>query len=91
MYSPKRLRIDIALGVIILVVGIAGTIYFGSIDITQIVKKNANQQTGLLNTVNGIPHAQAQVGFEILIFIDLFALGYGTASHYTRHGIKTRQ
>jgi hypothetical protein len=39
LYSPKRWRIAIALGAVVLVVGIVGTIYFGSIDITQVVKK----------------------------------------------------
>jgi TRAP-type C4-dicarboxylate transport system permease small subunit len=91
LYSPKRWRIAIALGAVVLVVGIVGTIYFGSIDITQVVKKNVNPQTGLPTTVNGIPPASAQVGFEILIFIGLFALAYGIATRYTRLGSKMRQ
>jgi TRAP-type C4-dicarboxylate transport system permease small subunit len=91
LYSPRRWRITIALGAVILAVGIVGTIYFGSIDITQVVKKNVNPQTGLPNAVNGIPHASAQVVFEILIFIGLFVLSYGIATRYTRPGNKMRQ
>jgi TRAP-type C4-dicarboxylate transport system permease small subunit len=91
LYSPKRWRIAIALGAVILAVGIVGTMYFGSIDITQVVKKNVNPQTGLPNAVNGIPPASAQVVFEILIFIGLFVLSYGIATRYTRLYNKTRQ
>ena len=29
--------------------------YFGSLDVTQVVKKNVNPQTGLPNVVSGIP------------------------------------
>jgi hypothetical protein len=91
LYSPKRWRIAIALGAVILAVGIVGTIYFGSIDLTQVVKKNVNPQTGLPNAVNGIPPASAQVVFEIVILIGLFVLAYGIATRYTRPGNKMRQ
>lgn len=50
---------------VILVIEIAGTLYFGSIDVNQVVKNNVNPQTGLPNAVTGIPPAQAQVIFEI--------------------------
>ena len=74
LHSQKRWRIAVAVGAVILVIGIAGTLYFGSIDVNQVVKNNVNPQTGLSNTVNGIPPAQAQVLFEILIFIGLFCI-----------------
>jgi hypothetical protein len=91
LYSPKRWRITIALGAVTLAVGIVGTIYFGSIGITQVVKKNVNPQTGLPNAVNGIPPASVQVVFEILIFIGLLVLSYGIATGYTRLCNKMRQ
>jgi hypothetical protein len=50
-----------------------------------------NPQTGLPTTVNGIPPASAQVGFEILIFIGLFVLAYGIATRYTHLSSKMRQ
>lgn len=91
LYPAKRWRIAIALSAVILAFRIVGTMYFGSIDITQVVKKNVNPQTGLPNAVNGIPPASAQVVFEILIFIGLFVLSYDIATRYTRLYNKTRQ
>ena len=88
LHSQKRWRIAVAIGAVILVIGIAGTIYFGSQDVTQVVNKNVNPQTGLPNMVNGIPLAQAQLIFEILIFIGLFVLAYGIATRYTRRSKK---
>ena len=58
LHSQKRWRIAVAIGVVILVIGISGTLYFGSINVTQVVKNNVNPQTGLPNTVNGVPPAQ---------------------------------
>ena len=91
LHSQKRWRIAVAIGAVILVVGISGTLYFGSINVTQVVKNNVNPQTGLPNTVNGVPPAQAQLIFEILIFIGLFILAYGIATLYTRLSSKMRQ
>ena len=91
LHSQKRWRIAVAIGVVILVIGISGTLYFGSINVTQVVKNNVNPQTGLPNTVNGVPPAQAQLIFEILIFIGLFILAYGIATRYTRLSSKMRQ
>ena len=88
LYSPKRWRIAVAVGAIILVVGIVGAIYFGSIDVAQVVKRNVNPQTGLPYSVSGIPPASAQVVSEILIFIGLFVLAYGVATRYTHIGSK---
>jgi hypothetical protein len=61
LHSQKRWRIAVAMGAVILVIGIAGTLYFGSINVTQVVKNNVNPQTGLPNAVNGVPPAQAQL------------------------------
>ena len=91
LHSQKRWRIAVAIGVVILVIGISGTLYFGSINVTQVVKNNVNPQTGLPNTVNGVPPAQAQLIFEILIFVSLFILAYGIATRYTRLSSKMRQ
>ena len=91
LHSQKRWRIAFAMGAVILVIGIAGTLYFGSINVTQVVKNNVNPQTGLPNTVNGVPLAQAQLIFEILIFIGLFILAYGIGTRYTRLSNKMRQ
>jgi TRAP-type C4-dicarboxylate transport system permease small subunit len=91
LHSQKRWRIAVAMGAVILVIGIAGTLYFGSINVTQVVKNNVNPQTGLPNTVNGVPPAQAQLIFEILIFIGLFILAYGIGTQYTRLRNKMRQ
>jgi TRAP-type C4-dicarboxylate transport system permease small subunit len=91
LHSQKRWRIAVAIGAVILVIGISGTLYFGSINVTQVVKNNVNPQTGLPNTVNGVPPAQAQLIFEILIFIGLFILAYGIATRYTRLSSKMRQ
>ncbi len=91
LHSQKRWRIAVAIGVVILVIGISGTLYFGSINVTQVVKNNVNPQTGLPNTVNGVPPAQAQLIFEILIFVGLFILAYGIATRYTRLSSKMRQ
>jgi TRAP-type C4-dicarboxylate transport system permease small subunit len=91
LHSQKRWRIAVAMGAVILVIGIAGTLYFGSINVTQVVKNNVNPQTGLPNAVNGVPPAQAQLIFEILIFIGLFILAYGIGTQYTRLHNKMRQ
>jgi|SRR3954471_1686616 hypothetical protein len=91
LHSQKRWRIAVAIGAVILVIGISGTLYFGSINVTQVVKNNVNPQTGLPNTVNGVPPAQAQLIFEILIFIGLFILAYGIGTRYTRLSNKMRQ
>jgi TRAP-type C4-dicarboxylate transport system permease small subunit len=91
LHSQKRWRIAVAMGAVILVIGIAGTLYFGSINVTQVVKNNVNPQTGLPNAVNGVPPAQAQLIFEILIFIGLFILAYGIGTQYTRLRNKMRQ
>ena len=91
LHSQKRWRIAVAIGAVILVIGISGTLYFGSINVTQVVKNNVNPQTGLPNAVNGVPPAQAQLIFEILIFIGLFILAYGIGTQYTRLHNKMRQ
>ena len=91
LHSQKRWRIAVTIGAVILVIGISGTLYFGSINVTQVVKNNVNPQTGLPNTVNGVQPAQAQLIFEILIFIGLFILAYGIATRYTRLSSKMRQ
>jgi TRAP-type C4-dicarboxylate transport system permease small subunit len=91
LHSQKRWRIAVAIGAVILVIGISGTLYFGSINVAQVVKNNVNPQTGLPNTVNGVPPAQAQLIFEILIFIGLFILAYGIGTQYTRLSNKMRQ
>ena len=91
LHSQKRWRIAVVIGAVILVMGISGTLYFGSINVTQVVKNNVNPQTGLPNTVNGVPPAQAQLIFEILIFIGLFILAYGIGTQYTRLHNKMRQ
>jgi hypothetical protein len=83
MHLQKRWKIAISIGFIILVIGIVGTFYFGSLDVTQVVKKNVNPQTGLPNMVNGIPLAQAQLVFEFLIFVGLFVMAYDIATQYT--------
>ena len=91
LHSQKRWRIAVVIGAVILVMGISGTLYFGSINVTQVVKNNVNPQTGLPNAVNGVPPAQAQLIFEILIFIGLFILAYGIGTQYTRLRNKMRQ
>ena len=92
LHSQKRWRIAVAMGAVILVIGIIWYLfYFGSINVTQVVKNNVNPQTGLPNTVNGVPPAQAQLIFEILIFIGIFILAYGIATLYTRLSSKMRQ
>jgi TRAP-type C4-dicarboxylate transport system permease small subunit len=84
LHLQKRWKLAVSLGSIILVIGVAGTFYFGSLNVTQEVKENVNPQTGLPNAVNGIPPAQAQLVFEILIFIGLLILAYGITTRYTR-------
>jgi TRAP-type C4-dicarboxylate transport system permease small subunit len=91
LHSQKRWKIAVTIGAVILIIGIAGTLYFGSINLTQVVKNNVNPQTGLPNAVSGIPPAQAQVIFGILIFIGLFILAYGIATRYTRHSNRLTQ
>ena len=91
LHSQKRWRIAVAIGAVILVIGISGTLYFGSINVTQVVKNNVNPQTGLPNTVNGVPPAQAQLIFEILISIGLFILAYGIGTRYTHLSSEMRQ
>jgi TRAP-type C4-dicarboxylate transport system permease small subunit len=84
LHPQKRWKVAVSIGSIILVIGIAGTVYFGSLNVTQEVRENVNPQTGLPNAVNGIPPAQAQIVFEILIFIGLLILANGISTRYTR-------
>ena len=38
LYSQKRWKIALTIGAVILVIGISGTLYFGSIDVNQLSK-----------------------------------------------------
>jgi hypothetical protein len=91
LHSQKKWRLSVAIGAIVLVIGISDAFYFGSIDLTQVVKNNVNPQTGLPNTVNGISPALAQIIFEILIFIGLLVLAYGIATRFTSRNNKLMQ
>jgi TRAP-type C4-dicarboxylate transport system permease small subunit len=82
-YFGKKRKLAAIIGSIILAIGIVGTFYYGSINVTQIVNRNVNPQNGLPYPVNGVPPASAQVAFEILLFVGLLILAYGIATRYT--------
>ena len=80
LYYSKKAKVLMAIGAILIVIGIAGGLYYGSIVVNETVSGRFNQATQSPYPVNGVDPLFAEKVFIGLAIAGLAVLAWGIAT-----------